>query len=389
MFTYLSIRFFAAITSWLPYSVLRGLGRCMGSCAFWALPSLRKKALSNLHIAFGDTKSEKERAQIARKSFQNLVITCLEFPKLPRTSFSSLLELCEPDAVLSLHQQGHGMIFFCGHQANWEILFPSINHLIPGGVGVGRPIKNRRLYQWILRLRQSHGGRILLPKQAMKEGLRAIHRGSYIGLVGDQAFPESGYSYPLFGVRSWLSPAPALLSYRTGAPLLVASVVRTKKGYRLTASAPLWPDLEKPAKEAVPHLMDQAVSCLEQYIREAPDQWMWIHDRWKQQTIDHIRRKYRYGFILVLHDPNDKEVRSMLMHVYPRSFLTFLSPNSPELWSRNYRFQLVIDCVNLPRVRRHYCKLGAQIAEYIPRNTLLSTLVKPECQSTVSTSMPR
>ncbi len=388
MLAYFFIRLFAGLMRRLPYSVLRGFGRCMGSLAFWILPSLRKKALSNLHIAFGDTLSEQERFQIARRSFQNLLITCCELPKLPYTDLSTFLEIADPDSVLNLHAQGQGMIFFCGHQANWEILFPAINHLIPGGVAVGRPIKNRRLYNWILSIRQSHGGTILLPKQAMKEGLRAIHRGSYIGIVGDQSFPESGYSYPLFGVRSWLSPAPALLSYRTGAPLFVVSVIRTKTGYRLAASAPLWPDLTRPAKEAVPDLMDQATARLEECIREAPDQWMWIHDRWKQQTIDHIKREYRYGYILVLRDPDDTEIEPLLRLLYPRSFLTFLSPDSPDVWERNYRFQLVIDCVNVPQVRHHYQKLGAQKAEYIPYDQLKTTLVKPECLSTVSTLTP-
>jgi len=386
MISYFLVRFFGYCISWMPYRMLHGLGRALGSIVFWCYRPLRKKAMTNLAIAFGEERSEKERRLIARRSFQNLMITLLEFFKIKPRHLSSLIQMQDPEKVTSLQEKGQGIVFLTGHQANWEFPFLAINMLSPGGVAVGRPIKNRRLYQWILSIRQMNGGRIIVPKQAIKEGLRALKHGKYIGIVGDQALPESDYSYPLFGTRTWISPAPALLAYRTHSPIIVGTIKRTKGSYTLSGSDPIWPNPEQPMKEAIPHMMDQAMAYLEKSIQNSPDQWLWIHDRWKQQTIDHVKRIYRYGFILVIlpktaHPTLQEELRS----IYPRSFLSFVAPDAQELLkSRDWRYQLVLDFANLAQVRRHFLKLGAVRALYLTQETMKQTLVKPECLHTVS-----
>lgn len=258
--------------------------------------------------------------------------------------------------------------------------------LSPGGVAIGRPIKNARLYRWILSIRQMNGGRIIVPKQAIKEGLKMLRKGKYIGIVGDQALPESDYSYPLFGTRTWISTAPALLAYRTQSPIIVGTMRRTKAGYELSGSDPLWPNLDLPMKDSICQLMDRAMSHFEKSISDSPDQWLWIHDRWKQQTIDHVKRAYRYGFILViLPITPDATLEEDLKKIYPRSFLSFVKPEQEVLLaSRDWRYQLVLDFANLPKVRRHFLSLGAVKAISLTHQTMKQELVKKECQHTVS-----
>lgn len=386
MISYLLIRFFGFWIGLMPYRWIRGLGCALGSSIFWCYPPLRKKAMSNLAIAFGESRSEKERLCIARRSFQNLVITMLELFKIKKSHLPSLICIREPEKVIALQEKGQGIVFLTGHQSNWEFPFLAINMLAPGGVAVGRPIKNRLLYRWILSVRQMNGGRIIGPKQAMKEGLRALRRGSYIGIVGDQALPESDYHYPLLGTRTWISTAPALLAYKTRSPIIVGIMRRIKSQYELSGSDPLWPDYTKPMKEAVTELMDRAMAHFEESIRGCPDQWMWIHNRWKQERIDHVERAYRYGFIFViLPSLPDPDIIPQLQRIYSRSFLSFHPPDIKSLLQiRDWRYQLVLDFANLPTVRRHFCKLGAVKTLRLTKQNMKYLLVKPECLHTVS-----
>lgn len=239
-----------------------------------------------------------------------------------------------------------------------------------------------------------------MPRQAIKSGLKALRAGKYIGIVGDQAFPDSDYSYPFFGTRAWTSTAPALLAYKTKSPIIVGTSHRMRNHYEVRGSEHLWPDYSKPMKEAVVDLMDRAMQHLEQSIKGSPDQWMWIHDRWKQQGIDHVKRQYRYGFVLLIF----KEAPSMMLvkrlrQIFPRSFLTYWLPegveietdcevkhyrDSSEIMVRDWRYQLVLDFANMPRVRRHYRSLGAVKTLVVTPENVKQTVVKPECLQTVT-----
>ncbi len=84
MITFLLFRAVGWFISLLPYRTLHGVGRVLGVMAYYLHRSFRKKTLTNLAIAYGKTKSEEERRKIAKRAFQNLMITCLEFFRLKK-----------------------------------------------------------------------------------------------------------------------------------------------------------------------------------------------------------------------------------------------------------------------------------------------------------------
>ncbi len=377
--SYLAVRMICFPISLLPLPLLHQVGRWLGRAAYYCHFSFRKKTLTNLSIASKLALTEEEKKKIAKKSFESLAITCLEFCRLHKENIDHLIIRKGAHVEIeTLLQKGTGIIFLTAHQANWEIPFLFMTQHYPG-VAIGRPIKNKRLYNWVLSMREKYKGRIVMPKHAIKEGLAALKRGHFLGIVGDQAFPGSPYSFPLFGTRAWTASTPALLSYRTGAPLVVASTERIKGKYAITVHPPLWPDLEKPMKEEVSRLMDSAMGYLEKSIEERPDEWLWQHDRWKQQGIDHVKRKYRFGFICIVfpQDPTPfLPLLSTFREIYPRAFLSFFVPRGWEekiggenievhayssyddLFVRDYRYQLLFDFIGLWRLRCHYRRLG-------------------------------
>jgi KDO2-lipid IV(A) lauroyltransferase len=375
MISFLLIRLLTLPMAILPYSVIHRIGNVLGLFAYYLMPKFRRRAWSNLALATDLHLDEKEMKRIAKGSFQNLMITLLEYPKFAREKNMANIALCEnPETANEIMKAGKGVIFFCGHQANWEILFLEGTSRMPG-VAIGRPQKNRFLYDWILTIRQKFGGKIITPKNAIREGLRGLKKGAFLGIVGDQAMPDSGYSSPFFGRRAWTSPIAAILSYRTGTPIMVATTLRKPGKYYIHYSDPIWPNPEAPLDEEVDRMMRASLALLEESIRKAPEQWMWQHNRWKQQVPGRLKRPFRQEAICIIL-PKDASLYPHLKtfrEIYPTEFLTFLVPkgfesavplNDVEVLTyedpniQDYRFKLVFNFTDFP-LRRHFLRLSA------------------------------
>ncbi len=248
--TYLLLASFGFLISLLSYPMIHFLGRKLGRLLFHLHRSFRKKTLCNLAIAFGDSLSEKERVELGKKSFENLTITCLEFFRLKRSknNLSEIVELEKREEILALMEKGQGVVFLTGHQANWEIPFLALTEKFPG-IAIGRPVPNPWIYRWILSIREMFGGKIVMPRNAIRQGMKSLKEGKFIGIVGDQAFPESPYSYPLFGTRAWTTTTPALLAYKMNCPLVVGLTNRINGKYAVKASPSFGLISQNPAKK--------------------------------------------------------------------------------------------------------------------------------------------
>ncbi len=375
---YFLIRAITFPFAYLPYPAIHAVGRGLGTVCYGLFPAFRKRTLSNLSLSNLNL-SEKELKKTAVRSFQNLLITCCEYPKLDKETDIHRIVTCDnPEEANEILKKGKGLIFFCGHQANWELLFLEGTSRMQG-VAIGRPIKNTALYDWVLSIRQKFGGTILTPQNAIKEGLRALKKGIFLGIVGDQGMPNSGYCCPFLGRMAWTSPMPALLSYRTGAPIITATTQRVDGKYRIHYSAPIYPNQEAPQAEEIDRMMRQALAYLEEDIVNHPDQWLWQHNRWKQQTPDRLKRAFRQESIYIVL-PDDPELFAhlhTLRTIYPHEFITLMVPEQcksavhlegaeiltyrtlPETLLRDYRFKLVFDFAGYKQLHRHFLNLSA------------------------------
>ncbi len=356
--------------SFLPYSALHALGRLLGLLIYYGYPEDRKRALTNLALVYDEPLEE-----LAKQSLQNLAITLLEYPKLARETKISRIATCEnPDRASACLSSGKGVIFFCGHQANWELLFLEGTSRMTRmtrmkGVAIGRPIKNPYLYSWIVSIRERFGGKIIPPQNALKEGLRALKSGAFLGIVGDQGMPNSGFSCPFLGRLAWTTSLPALLSLRTGAPIIVPSIRRENGRYLIHYSDPIFPE-----GETVETLMGKALAIFEETVRQNPGQWLWTHNRWKQQLPGKLPAHLRHESIALIFDsPDQFDVIPKLREYYPTEFITAFAPEnipSPdvqvktyksldEIFSSSDRFKLVFNFTPHKTVRSHFLKRGA------------------------------
>ncbi len=375
----LSYAFILLITwpmRYLPFSAIHRLGGVLGLGIYHLVPKFRKRSLSNLALASNLKLTEEELKKLAKQSLQNLMITCLEYSKFAQLKKTDSIVRCEnPEVAASLIQEGKSVIFFCGHQANWEVLFLEGIQRMPG-IAIGRPVKNQLLYNWILSIRQKFGGKIITPQNAIREGLRGLKKGIFMGIVGDQGMPDSGYSSLFLGRRAWTSPIAAILSHRTGCPIFVASTRREGGKYIIHYSDPIWPHTDAPMDQEIDRLMQASLAELEKTIAERPGEWLWSHNRWKQQTPEKLKKRFRHESILVILPKEGKTLGSLrvMREVYPTEFITVLAPegtevdlpgaeilsyaSEEEVLRKDYRFKLVYDFSSSKKVKAHYKKLA-------------------------------
>jgi hypothetical protein len=162
------------------------------------------------------------------------------------------------------------------------------------------------------------------------------------------------------------SPLPALLSSRTGCPVMVATTKREYGRYTIHYSDPILPTDD-------PHVqMQQILAVFEASIKERPHEWLWIHNRWKQQQPGKIYKKFRHDAVAFIFPDNASAEASIakLRSLYPLEQITAFVPSafdSPdievktydELFAPDYRFKLVVDFTQNLEAQKHFKNLSA------------------------------
>jgi Kdo2-lipid IVA lauroyltransferase/acyltransferase len=382
--TYFFIRLLTIPFSYLPFKVIHILGYFFGIIAYFCLKNFRKRALSNLALAKDLNLTTSQIKINAIKSFQNLAINILEYPRFHRKKNLDRIINCQnPQIANILYSQKRGIIFFCGHQSNWEALFLDGTKRMKG-VAIGKPIKNKKLYKWVTSIREKNGGKMITPKNALKEGFKALKKGVFLGIVGDQGMPDSNYHYPFLGRRAFSTTAPALLSYKTNSPIIVATTKRKFGYYEIYYSDPIWPDLKKPLENEVVNLMNKSFSLLENSIKASPHEWLWQHNRWKQQTPKTLFKEYRHDCIATILPLEEKQFNDSISsletikELYNRDFIYIFCPikfkdklpnlqfekiyyyhSYQDLLIKDYKYKLIYNFTPFRSLKSHFLKLGA------------------------------
>lgn len=369
----------------LPVSIIHKIGKYLGSIAFYCAKKHVKIAMNNLAMVKTFTITEAQMKEITKQSFQNLVITTLEYFKIKqfKNRMSELVTADNAHVLEDARKAGKGVIVVAAHASNWELTFCHYTEK-RDAITVGRPIKNTRLYKWILSIRQMHGGRVLETKNAIQEGIKALNAGKLYAIVNDQALPESSYSYPLLGTRAWTSSTPALLAYKTNCPIFVVSIHRKPMGkYAYNLTGPIVPDKSKPLKHEVYRLMDCIMQQQEKNIMAYPGEWLWFHKRWKQEGYDRILKNYKADNYLIVMPEEDTQFlainaalplfrkwlkRSFIWVMAPRKYADLINLSDAQIilyddcrdiFIRDWRFQIIFDFYGIKSLKKHFLKLGA------------------------------
>lgn len=178
-------------------------------------------------------------------------------------------------------REGKGCIAVIGHLGNWELAGLATTLAGYPLNSLARPIENPWLDRYLMRFRTSTGQRIIPKYHALGEMIRVLQRNEILVVQVDQDARHSGVYVDFFGRHASTHRSPALLALKYGAPVVVANIFRDGGLNRCVLSDPISPETFR-AKEDPVHALTQAYTAeIERCIRAHPDQWFWVHDRWK------------------------------------------------------------------------------------------------------------
>ncbi len=275
------------VLAYLPTRLSLWVGARFGDLAWAALSGRRAVALENLERALGAETSAEERARIGRASFRhlgmNLVEACIFFFRPPARLFSRV-ELRGIDNLVGAAARGRGVLILTAHLGNWELLAASSTLTPVPPSAIVRPLDDPLLDAILERLRTRGGFEVIAKRDALADIRDALRRGRMIGVLLDQnASRREGVFAPFFGIPASTSKGLALIALRTGAPVVPSFIRREPTGGHVVEFHPaLAPPVDNDPV-AYTHTFNEVIEAA---IRRVPDQWFWLHRRWKTRPAE-------------------------------------------------------------------------------------------------------
>lgn len=248
---------------------------------------LSRRPLRNLRSAYPE-KSESETAAILNTMWDNLGRVMAEYAHLDEICWQGSdprIEVSGGENFRAATARGKGMILLSAHFANWEIMPIVAREYGLKGAVIVRPANNPFVSKWLDELRMRKGMQEQISKgQSLLRVFSILRKGETILLLADQRASE-GIRVPFFGRDAFTTPAPATIALKLGVPI-VPVANRRLNGARFHMR--IYPPIDPPNTgnhERDVFLMTCAVNrFIEERVREAPGEWLWIHKRWVKEN---------------------------------------------------------------------------------------------------------
>jgi len=276
--------FFKLIGRFPPRWALRA-SRFLGELWFAMDERHRQMALGNLTLAFGGEKSDREIRRIAKQVFRNIVHVVFEVawslhlhPKV-LGAFFSVKGLANLRAAF---RKGKGALILTGHVGNWELMPVAAAMAGYSANVLYRPIDYAPLDRFFVETRTRFGLKMIPKDASLLRVFRALKRGETVAMLLDQNVGlHKGVMVDFFGRRACTSYGLAYIALKTGAPVLPFFVVRGEKGFTAEIGPEIPFSKTGDDRKDLEENTRQYNEALETIIRRYPDQWFWIHNRWK------------------------------------------------------------------------------------------------------------
>lgn len=273
--------------SLLPFRVAQWVGRRLGDAVRLVDRRHRLRAYEQAADRLGLEGAELDA--FVKANFRNYGMTFAEFCQLARMTPEKYRRLVDMDDLAAripeLNSHGGGVIFITGHFGNWEYSNSATAILGMTGGSIARPLDNPRLNEMVRRVRERLGFPILDKQGAIRKAMGLLRKKGAVGILPDQDAGHGGLMSDFLGKPASTITIPAELAIRMRSPMIVVGVKRTageEKPLRFILS----PQVHLPRPDADPEtetrrLVDAINADLSAMIMQTPEQWMWIHRRWK------------------------------------------------------------------------------------------------------------
>lgn len=270
----------------LPRPAARFVGAAFAAIAYRLRTPLRKAAQTNLQIAFPEL-SERKRDEIIRRMVRQVGWMAAEFSQLPKYSRENIENVVVIDGFENFDaakRRGKGVLFLTGHMSAWEL--SSFTHALYGYPlhFLVRPVSNRRVDALVNRYRCLSGNRPIDKNKSARAILKVLGEAGTVGILMDHNTSlDEGVFVNFFGVPASTSSGLARLALRTDAAVVPGFLLwdASRRKYRLRFEPAVEVSRTGDEEADVRENTQRFTRVIEDFIREHPDQWLWVHKRWK------------------------------------------------------------------------------------------------------------
>jgi KDO2-lipid IV(A) lauroyltransferase len=288
---YLLVRTVICVMQALPREAALALARGLGQLAYHVNRRHRLVAIDNVRHAFPDL-DEPAADRLVRATYEHFVTVAAEMMLLPRLlradNYKEYTHWAPPDGEavgVAWARCGRPLLILTGHFGNWEVLGYTIGLVGLSASVLARKLDNPYLDRLLHDLRQKTGQVLLDKNEDYAKVLATLERGGFLGMLGDQDAGSRGLFVDFFGRPASTHKSIALLSLQYQAPVLVIGAARVGRPmrYRLYFEDVILPEEYEGSADAARAITQRYTRALERMVRRHPEQYFWLHRRWKHQ----------------------------------------------------------------------------------------------------------
>ena len=293
---YLAVRLFVAVAQALSIEASYAMADRVAAILYLVDRRHRNVGLENLRLAFGDRYDEGERDRIVRavyRHFCRMLVEMLHIPrKLHATTWRDRIELVGHEPVLDRLLKGGPVIMLSGHFGNWEMAGYLFGVFGFPPHSVARALDNPYLDRFLRTFRERTGQKLIPKTGGYDQMLDVLRGGGILSFLADQDAGERGMFVDFFGRPASTHKAIALLALEHRAPVVVGYARRIGPGFRyeVGCNAVIDPEEWTGTADDARILTQRYTTALEAIIRRDPEQYLWLHRRWKHQPKARARR---------------------------------------------------------------------------------------------------
>lgn len=273
----------------IPLRLGLAIGGFLGNCIYYLLPKYRKITVDNLNLALGREKSPGEIKRISKAVFRNLGKNAAElvnFPKINEKNINDFVTLKNKHILDEAFRKGGGIIVITAHIGNWELMAAALRLNKYPGVTVGRRIYFDKYDQYLNYLRKTHDVNVIYRDDSPRKILKVLKENRIVGIVADQDVDSvEGVFVNFFGRPAYTPAGPVAIARASGAALIPVFIIRKNGRHELIIEEPIeLTDTGDKSADLIKNTQKWS-DVVESYIRKYPEQWVWMHRRWKTKPV--------------------------------------------------------------------------------------------------------
>jgi KDO2-lipid IV(A) lauroyltransferase len=286
---YVAIRTVFAIMQAFPIEWNLCTARLLARIWVWVTPRHRDLAVAHLTASLGDRYTPAQIKRIAHRCLESVAMFAVEVVCLPRLvnkfTWTRYIRLVDFEEVLRIILSGRGAILVTGHYGSFELTGHLLATLGFDVAAVMRPLDNVHFNRFLVQTRRTHGLNLLDKKGAMETAEGVLEQGALLAFIGDQDAGRKGLFVDFFGRAASAYKSIALLAMSTGAPIIVGYVRRrdNSAAYDIGVQRIIYKEEWQGQDNPLRWITQTYTSAIETIVRAEPEQYLWIHRRWKSR----------------------------------------------------------------------------------------------------------